>query len=770
MPVAAENVLATMVFILVLCVYVPTVYPTVPGGDSGELLAAVCTMGVAHPPGYPLWTMLSIAFSRLVPEGLDPICENCAHSSVGNIAWRVNLSSALYGSVAAAFIFKTAFVLGGDTRTSDRDGLFAGILASLMFAFGENNWYNATQAEVFPLNNALCAMLLYLSAEYYFRPTGGKAVRGAIVGGLCLANQHTSIFFVVPVALSVLIDSCILRKSSVDWCPVKLLVSIILSGLLVVLACYAYLPLTTLWSPVDSWGDHSTLSGILTHVLRQEYGTLKLSAGEAVGSTMQDFIARLGLYVRHIVSDFTPFALILGIVGSFELARTTEGRQKAGLVLLTAFALYEVAMTYLSNMPMDEALLVRGVYARFWQQPDIIVCVLTGVGASTLLRRVETFVLSETSSPSTSTPSSSDATSSNGHVDQQKKARKSFSSRSTLVVAIAIGAWQCSRNWSVSYQGDNWYTRQYGEAILTNLPQDAFVLLAGDLNHNAVKYLQRCEGVRSDVAAVSPELMTYRWFKATQLQHYPRVAFPGTHYHVNEEGGFHIANMIVATARERPCFIAGSWKYGDTSGEQMFDRVPFGLCDRLMPSETLVAKAKETGVALDRVLPWAAPWSAEKGNAAYAKRLARACPHFAMPNTKTRYVEGTWESVLAQNCRRAILTSMSMMTELAVHDGSKATNGATLRHAHELYRRVLRSIPTFMIDDGFIPDAYLRNAGVVAGLMSVYDASAERDMFEWWSTALRLVDSSNSSATNASDLLAIRNAVKNRVNMYAKGY
>ena len=32
---------------------------TLQGGDSGELATEGCTFGVAHPPGYPLLTMLA---------------------------------------------------------------------------------------------------------------------------------------------------------------------------------------------------------------------------------------------------------------------------------------------------------------------------------------------------------------------------------------------------------------------------------------------------------------------------------------------------------------------------------------------------------------------------------------------------------------------------------------------------------------------------------------------------------------------------------------
>jgi hypothetical protein len=58
---------ASILFATVLCILVLTMYPTVPGGDSGELIVAACTRGIAHPPGYPLFTMLGIAFHDFIP-------------------------------------------------------------------------------------------------------------------------------------------------------------------------------------------------------------------------------------------------------------------------------------------------------------------------------------------------------------------------------------------------------------------------------------------------------------------------------------------------------------------------------------------------------------------------------------------------------------------------------------------------------------------------------------------------------------------------------
>ena len=44
-----------------MLVYSQTMHPSVAGGDSGELLLAAHELGVAHPPGYPVVTLLGHA-------------------------------------------------------------------------------------------------------------------------------------------------------------------------------------------------------------------------------------------------------------------------------------------------------------------------------------------------------------------------------------------------------------------------------------------------------------------------------------------------------------------------------------------------------------------------------------------------------------------------------------------------------------------------------------------------------------------------------------
>src|SRR5487761_2306321 len=113
-----------------LAIYVRTAYRQVPGGDAGELIGAVATGGVIHPPGYPLYALLGRLF---------------VHLPFGTIAWRLNFMSALCDAGAAGVL---CYAVARWSRS-----LWAGIAAGALFAFSPGIWQYAVLAEVFALNN-----------------------------------------------------------------------------------------------------------------------------------------------------------------------------------------------------------------------------------------------------------------------------------------------------------------------------------------------------------------------------------------------------------------------------------------------------------------------------------------------------------------------------------------------------------------------------------------------------------------------------------------
>src|SRR6476660_2593037 len=86
---AVQLLCAGTVFLIALLLYSWTLAPTVTLTDSGELIVVARGLGIAHPPGVPLWVILA-HLASLIP--------------LGNVAVRVNFSSALFGALACAML------------------------------------------------------------------------------------------------------------------------------------------------------------------------------------------------------------------------------------------------------------------------------------------------------------------------------------------------------------------------------------------------------------------------------------------------------------------------------------------------------------------------------------------------------------------------------------------------------------------------------------------------------------------------------------------
>lgn len=86
-PIAWHGVAATAASFTVLLAYLLTLPPTVTGEDSGELISAAYVLGIPHLPGYPLWTLLTHAFTYI---------------HIGSVAYRVALFSAVCGAATAS--------------------------------------------------------------------------------------------------------------------------------------------------------------------------------------------------------------------------------------------------------------------------------------------------------------------------------------------------------------------------------------------------------------------------------------------------------------------------------------------------------------------------------------------------------------------------------------------------------------------------------------------------------------------------------------------
>lgn len=347
---------------LVLVVYLHTVGPGIAGGDSGELVAESCHLGTAHPPGYPLFTLLNHATIRGLPWVLDFVGIGSGPRVDGRAspAWRANATSAVMGTLAVVFTAQTTTLLCQrwtrdkierrhpsatqdlHTRSTnccnaiivqqrwwDNDRtfrVFASGCTAMLMAFSPLVWQYSVTAEVFALNNCLLSLLCSLTLRFSFKRELIHAVAGALVSGLALSNQHTAVLFVVPLAAWVVFQLFTSRSRlhSADttgpWRRLALDMAVLALAFLLGLAPYAYLPLAAQRAPKrGSWGDVATWSGLWHHLRRGDYGSLKLYSGGAGGDNgdYQDLVNRLQKWFRDVssVQGLDGIVPVLAFVG-----------------------------------------------------------------------------------------------------------------------------------------------------------------------------------------------------------------------------------------------------------------------------------------------------------------------------------------------------------------------------------------------------------------------------------------------------------------------
>ena len=140
--------LGLVTFLASAGLYIRTSFAGLPGGDAGELIAEACQLGVAHPPGYPLFTYLAWLAVRGLPAWL------------GSPAHRVNLACCVAGALAAVLLYRTIsrtarLAVAALSRTGSGGSPahlsmeVSAAFVALWFAFSPDVWLYSVGAEVF---------------------------------------------------------------------------------------------------------------------------------------------------------------------------------------------------------------------------------------------------------------------------------------------------------------------------------------------------------------------------------------------------------------------------------------------------------------------------------------------------------------------------------------------------------------------------------------------------------------------------------------------
>lgn len=292
-----------------LALYVHTLAPTVLPADAGEFQTVAPLLGIAHPPGYPLYTLLGRLFTLL---------------PVGDAAYRLNLLAAVCGAATLAVVARAAREVGGSR--------WGGALGAALLGFSPTFWVQSTTANIRSLTALFTALCLWLALRWERR----RATRWLTLLGLCFGlgvGHHSSL---APLGAP-LLALVLIREPRLILAPRRWLGAVAALGasLLVLL----YLPIRSAMRPAFDPTPIRTLSDFAAHVLASGFrGDMLYFRAWA------DLWQRGGVWLNIMAAQFGPWLSGATLLALWPLAR----RQRPALGLLLGVWAVNVlsALTY----------------------------------------------------------------------------------------------------------------------------------------------------------------------------------------------------------------------------------------------------------------------------------------------------------------------------------------------------------------------------------------------------------------------------------------
>lgn len=303
---------SVLVSFIVFIIYLITLAPSVVQIDSGELAAVQITLGIAHPTGYPLYTILGYLFS-LMPLPITKI-------------YQMNLLAAIYCAAAVGLFVQTVrFVLDNlekfnlkkstevkkpkkkgrkenDTavvrKTDQKDipeivKLFASVFGGLILAFSKTFWFQSTSVEVYSLHLLLICSIIFVLLKAYLQNEEQKNIRQnywfmlAVVLALGFSNHMTTLL-ILPAIAYLFFSKFGFNKISIN--KLLLMIAIFLPVLIFI---YLYLPIRAAQQPILNWGNPIDLERILRHISGKQYQVWLFSSMEAAKKQLVYFFSSL---------------------------------------------------------------------------------------------------------------------------------------------------------------------------------------------------------------------------------------------------------------------------------------------------------------------------------------------------------------------------------------------------------------------------------------------------------------------------------------------
>lgn len=435
---------------LLFALFLATAHPTIAPGDSAELVSAAYSLGIPHPPGYPLYVTLAKSVSLALP--------------FGNEAYRANIMSALFGGLTCMMVYLITRKIvqgtgiGKEIRDKESSLPLPAFFASLSLALSSELWYRSTVAEVYTLNASLVLLIIYILLVWREGACNRLLYLASFLLGLAIGNHHT-IVLVIPGIVIFTLWRTLYQDS-----PLRLTshVSRITFFFLLGLSIYLYLPLRSAIDPFMDWGDPQNLQNFTDVFTRKVY------LPEGIERSPELLVKQLKTF--NPVSEFTIIGFIFGLLGIWGSWKHT----KAGsLMLLLTFILTSYGLILLAGASTQDMDLLK----KFYVPAYAVFSIFIGIGIAKVSHR-----------------------------------DSSLTRITVFTIATIALLLQFMTHYPKTNNRKNYLAYDYGMNELDSIRSGAVYISKGEVKTFPLWYLQGVEKYREDVTVVTAYFLSQQWF------------------------------------------------------------------------------------------------------------------------------------------------------------------------------------------------------------------------------------------------------------------
>jgi tetratricopeptide (TPR) repeat protein len=248
-------IILTAFALLLSATFISTAAPTVFLGDSGEIISAAYTLGIGHPPGYPLYMLFSKIFT-FIPAG--------------DIAFRANLLSVFFAVlVFFAFYFTASYALKVVFKEEKSTPLnLTALLFSCIYCFSYIFWFQTGNAKggIYIMAQLFTLLSIMACMKFVFEKKPRYFYMSAYLAGFLPVIHHSASLVTVFVLAALVLNIKNVKPGQ----------AAVGSGffILSLLTPYLFLFIRAKASPVVHWGGIETFTQVIDHIIRKVYFTL----------------------------------------------------------------------------------------------------------------------------------------------------------------------------------------------------------------------------------------------------------------------------------------------------------------------------------------------------------------------------------------------------------------------------------------------------------------------------------------------------------------